>query len=125
MSTEKNILTVTSWKSHGELSWAAYRESYKKAADALVLKLLRSDGDYVFDLHLRFGIIYPVMFLYRHYIEIEFKELIALVGMTTLVDTKQRYGHDLKALWAKVLEPVEAVRGKDAGRNSRAHSKEL
>jgi hypothetical protein len=113
MSTRKHIFTVTSWNVTGELSWSAYREGYKKAADALVLKLLDSDCDYIADLHIRFGMIYPIMFLYRHYIEIEFKDLIALAGMTSLVDIKKMSGHDLRKLWSKVLECVEAVQGKD------------
>ena len=36
--------------------------------------------------------------------------------MTTLVDTKNTLRHDLKALWLKVLECVEAVQGVDARR---------
>jgi hypothetical protein len=114
MSAEKNVFTVTPWKLCGELSWEAYREGYRKAADTLALNLVNSGGNYISDLHMRFGMIYPIMFLYRHYIEIEFKQLLALIGMTTLVDTKKKYGHDLRALWSKVLECVEAVQGKDA-----------
>jgi hypothetical protein len=78
MSTEKHMFTVTSWNRLGELSRTQYREGYKKAADTLTLKVLCSDGDYMTDLHLRFGMIYPIMFLYRHYIEIELKDLLAL-----------------------------------------------
>ncbi len=62
MSTRKHIFTVTSWNVTGELSRSAYREGYKKAADALVLKLLDSDGDYIADLRIRFGMIYPIIF---------------------------------------------------------------
>ena len=113
MSTRKHIFRVDSWNATGELSRSAYRDGYRKAADALVLKLLDSHGDYIADLHMRFGMIYPIMFLYRHYIEIEFKDLIALAGMTSLVDIKKMSGHGLKKLWSKVLECVEAVQGKD------------
>jgi hypothetical protein len=113
MSTRKHIFPVTSWNATGELSWLAYRDGYRKAAEALVLKLLDSDGDKNGDWYMRFCMVYPIMFLYRHYIEIEFKDLIALAGMTTLVDMKKMSGHGLKKLWSKVLECVEAVQGKD------------
>jgi hypothetical protein len=113
MSTGKHIFTVTSWNETGELSRSAYRAGYKKAADVLVLKLLSSDTDYIADLHMRFGMIYPIMFLYRHYVEIEFKDLIILAGMTSVVEANKICGHDLHALWSKVLVCAEEVQGED------------
>ena len=107
------MFTVTSWNRLGELSRTQYREGYKKAADTLTLKVLCSDGDYMTDLHLRFGMIYPIMFLYRHYIEIELKDLLALAGMMSFVDARKISGHGLMPLWAKVLKCVEEVQGTD------------
>src|ERR1700674_5287427 len=98
MTTRRHMFRVTSWNSTGELSRSEYRAGYRKAADALVLNLLNSDGDYITDLHIRFGMIYPIMFLYRHYIEIEFKDLLALAAITSLVDAEKLSGHDLRAL---------------------------
>jgi hypothetical protein len=89
MNTEKNIFTITSWNVTGELNWAEYRRGYKRAADALSRGLLESDGDYISDIHLRFGMIYPIMFLYRHYLEVEFRDLLAMAALTDLVDTKK------------------------------------
>jgi hypothetical protein len=116
MSTEtrKHVLSVMPWNIGGELTWLAYRRGYREAADALVLRLLDSDAGYIADIHLRFGMVYPIMFLYLHYIELEFKDLIAIIGMTDLIDTKKKLGHNLTALWLKVLECVEAVQGDDA-----------
>jgi hypothetical protein len=118
MSTErkKHILPVLPWNKGAELTWFEYRSGYKRAADALVLNVLNDDETIIDEFHLRFGMVYPIMFLYRHYIEIEFKDLIAIRGFTNPVDTKKNFKHDLKTLWLKVLECVEVVRGVDARR---------
>ena len=114
MSTTKNIFSVLPWNIAGELTWSEYREGYRKAADTLVSTLLDSDRGFLADIGARFGMVYPIMFLYRHYTEIAFKELLALCGMTSLVSGTNISGHDLRALWSKVLECVEAVQGADA-----------
>src|SRR5437867_84859 len=75
----------------------AYAEGYKQAADIITAevtgteeKFLKSTRDYV---------VYPVVFLYRHYVELRLKEII-LIGRK-LYDMSQGLPkhHKIEELW--------------------------
>ena len=113
MPSANNKLSVYSWKTHGEGSWFAYKQGYRTAINTLILKVINSKGTYIENLHNNCGLVYPITFLCRHYIEIELKQVIALADMMHLADAKKKFGHKLKLLWADVLKCVESVQGED------------
>jgi hypothetical protein len=112
MPSANNELPVYSWKTHGELSLVAYKQGYRTAINTLMLKVIDNKGTYIENLHNN-CLVYPITFLCRHYIEIELKQVIALADMMHLADTKKKFGHKLKMLWADVLKCVESVQGED------------
>jgi hypothetical protein len=69
-------------------------EGYKEAADILVCQAI--DQNIVID-----RLIYPIVFLYRHYLETRFKEIIK-EGNNYLDDPINNWGHSLADLWNKV-----------------------
>jgi hypothetical protein len=77
MSHTQQHIKISSWKHLGEGSRFEYRQGYKKAADLLADAITANVSDF----HFTFGMIFPALFLYRHYIELEFKDLLALGQM--------------------------------------------
>lgn len=83
--------------------WHAYVAGYKEAADRLIAGI--SEG-----LHGQDMLVFPILFLYRHYLEVSIKELIRefhpLLGITPPVKPKPNerssaaQGHDLNGLWS-------------------------
>jgi hypothetical protein len=57
MANGKNELSVYSWKTHGELSWAAYKNGYLKAVNTLMQKVIDDEGTYIENLHNNFGLV--------------------------------------------------------------------
>ena len=53
-------------------------------------------------------LIYPIMYLYRHYLELVFKALVLLDGQLRGQPPVMPKGHDLERLWAE-CRPVLAV----------------
>jgi len=84
-------------------SWSLYAEGFKRAADQLVEDLLEARA-FAPDL-----LIHPVLFLYRHYLELRLKELIIvsgkLLGETYAVPPQ----HELMTLWVEVRPRLERV----------------
>jgi hypothetical protein len=80
----------TSWQ------WYAYAKGYKLAADLAVehVAKTRQDQDIV---------IYPVVFLYRHYVELMFKSLIYDLGTLLRRPVKVPEHHDLHKIWQRCL----------------------
>jgi hypothetical protein len=85
-----------------------YRVGYRKAADALVLRMLHEELPEIE----RAGLIYPIMFLYRHCIEITLKDLLELGSITKIMKENETLGHDLMKIWSNSLALTEAVQGK-------------
>jgi hypothetical protein len=111
-TSKRNLrIAVTSWNYSGELSRQAYREGYWEAANTLVEHLervpLKSEG------WTRIGLIYPVMYLYQHYVEITIKDAVALAESFTWVGTARpkRLGHSLLDLWRELLANVKMLQG--------------
>lgn len=75
-------------------------EGFKEAADRIVLSLEESNHDRYADKYL-----FPVGFLYRHYLELSMKEIVRLgVSLQILEEPEVRKilkSHDLLALWGQ------------------------
>lgn len=66
-------------------------DGYKEAADVLVEKAMA-------DRFLRHGLIYPILFCYRHFIELSLKYVISEYGHLTAEPPNSK-DHDLEVLW--------------------------
>jgi hypothetical protein len=106
-----------------------YREGFFHAADNLVLDLLEEQGLRQVDSERRFGgLKFPILFCYRHYIEVSLKALIALLrplsglpGKTTRAARMENpkgiarspaptdLGHELMPLWNEFKRQAAAV----------------
>jgi hypothetical protein len=122
MSDEKNPLNleinVPRWPEHGDKlfvpgegsasafigrrNFNVYAIGYKEAADALVKTVLERKG--WADLK-----VYPIAFLYRHYLELRLKELLVSGGRVVYDESKLKHIHDLKQLWSPVKTILESV----------------
>jgi len=91
-------------------NWWEYINGYKKAGDALL-----SSSNVLGNGRKEYELVYPMVFLYRHYIELQLKEII--LNARNFLDINEKFpkGHDIKELWAmcmgllreidKVLDP--------------------
>lgn len=90
----------SSWRHNAfiEADWGMYAMSYKSAADLLVKQSMEYGVD---------ALVYSVMFLYRHYLEIRIKDVI--IALTAYLDKPYNapYGHDLKVLWSQLRKLME------------------
>ncbi|MBD1567508.1 hypothetical protein [Vibrio sp. S12_S33] len=98
-------LNFQSDMSHG------YIYGYKKAADALVKKIIKnhSEIDYL---------VYPIVFLYRHHIELQLKNIIELNIQLHDSNDKVTPTHKIKDLWPQ-------VKGYYRKLNNRSNQKEI
>lgn len=81
----------------GAGNWDAYSEAFKLGAETLV----GHTGDSRMHLDL---LVFPVVYLYRQYIELRLKQLI---GVTCGLSPKDRRTHDLTRLWRHVRPELE------------------
>ncbi len=79
-------------------NWSLIAEGYKNAADKLVESVIVRTA-------LPDEMLYPVLFLYRHYFELRLKEVISLRNRICIDNTVDEFGHNLDHLWGKV-KPV-------------------
>lgn len=94
--------------------WHAYATGYKEAADRLIKSI--NEGQHGQDY-----LVFPIFFLYRHYLEVSTKELIKkcqpLLGITPPAGRQKKkkeqilaaQGHDLEGLWAYLKELVPGI----------------
>ena len=74
--------------------WDSYATGYKEAADAIMERII-ADPAWI-DTYL-----YPVMFLYRHYLELRMKEIIGKCSGEVV------YSHSLETLLQKLLPHIK------------------
>lgn len=97
--------------------WSTYATGYKKAADLVVDQVKNGIGYQDF-------LVYPVMFLYRQYLELSIKNLIfmswRLLNITSDDDLR---AHDIKRYWSKCnallqqISPGDSIQAlRDVGR---------
>ena len=84
-----------------------FATGYKEAADQLINYMCKSASS-------RDTLVFPIIFLYRHYLELRFKDII-VIG-TKLLDKNEKYpdGHKLKDLWPRAKGIARQV-WKDSG----------
>ena len=85
------------WYSNGN-NWSLIATGYRHAADKLVDMVIERQA-------LADEMLYPVCFLYRHFVELALKEIIGLGNLRQLGDWRTEEGHNLSDLWKKT-EPV-------------------
>jgi hypothetical protein len=111
MASGDDEFPVYAWKTHGEGSWSSYKGGYLHAIDILISQLANNELAYL-DKIRYYHLVYPIMFLSRHYIELELKQVIALGSMMDFADEKKKFKHKLTLLWAEVLGCVENFMGR-------------
>lgn len=97
--------------------WSTYAIGYKKAADIVVDQVKNGSGYQDF-------LLYPVMFLYRHYLELAIKNLIFMSWNLLHIEPDDDLGgHDLKRYWSKCdallqqISPGDSIQAlRDVGR---------
>ena len=88
-----------------------YVEGYKRSADYLV--------DQAAHLGQQEYLVYPTMFLYRHYLEVELKHLLGLLQDYLHEPYHVPCEHDLLMLWGRVEPLLLGYWDKDASRKTR------
>ncbi|MGB2842918.1 MAG: hypothetical protein WBC40_10690 [Halobacteriota archaeon] len=84
------------------LSWYLYPDGYKCAADLLV--------EHIMSTHLNHDtFVYPIVFLYRQYIELTLKRLIRDGNELLNISEKLPQGHKINDLWKKCRAILEKV----------------
>ncbi|AXT63242.1 hypothetical protein D1816_23800 [Aquimarina sp. AD10] len=91
-------INKTEWENHSLIhntidKWLFYAEGYKIASELIEKELIKTLKD-------RDSLIYPLMYLNRHYLELKLKEII--VEGNYILDNKHfmpKGGHDLMTLW--------------------------
>lgn len=86
---------------------ARYAVAYKSAADVLVKSAVK--GDVYLDLA-----VYPVVFLYRQYIELSLKDLIVTINRINCACAAFPNTHKLDVLWGVVRNGLVDVYGSEA-----------
>jgi hypothetical protein len=81
-------------------NWIVYADGYKQAADNLVKKLLE-------DRHSQDFLVYPVVFLYRHYIELCLKHIILLGNRLLKNEFLLPNHHRIDHLWRDARRILE------------------
>ena len=89
-----------------------YAAGYKQAADLLVKYVLEKHID-------QDTLVYPIVFLYRHYIELQLKEIISL-GKGLDLDIKVEKDHELKSLWLESRQIIAEVWPEDSNNDIKA-----
>ena len=92
------------------INWDVYCSGYWQAADVLVDHFLQKHDNYSAEYESK---AFPIIFLYRHYLELRLKELFIAYGRL-LGDSVDIPGHGLVSLWKEIRdranrEPSEHV----------------
>lgn len=81
----------------------AYINGYKSAADALITTVLSNERPIIDHL------VYPIVFLYRHYLELRLKELNQEASKLLGKPWRANPIHDLNRLWVSVRPDLEEI----------------
>jgi hypothetical protein len=87
--------------------WPGYIEGFRRAARYLVLQVDKTGRDQDF-------LVFPILFLYRHHLELQLKRLISRGHWLLGVDQPVLLGHDLRRLWTVCRAVLEEVLPGDA-----------
>jgi hypothetical protein len=84
----------------GKDSGHFYIEGYRLAAEFLIERIADTGFDQDF-------LVYPICFLYRHYVELSLKDIIGTGQELVDEDSAPPGGHELRRLWAKARIHIE------------------
>jgi len=89
------------------INWGKHVIEYKEAADILFQHVA---GKRMYNF-----LVYPILFLYRHYIELQIKEII--INARLYLGIKERFprGHDIGNLWGICKEAVQTIDSVEPG----------
>ena len=90
-------------------AWPGYIEGFRRAARYLVLQVDKTGRDQDF-------LVFPILFLYRHHLELQLKRLISRGRWLAGVDQPVLWGHDLRRLWQACRAVLEEISPGDATR---------
>ena len=94
-----------------DLSWYLYPDGYKHAADLLVEHLMSTNlNKRQID-----SLVYPIVFLYRQYIELILKRLIRDGNKLLNISEKLPQGHKINNLWKNCRVILEKVWSNESG----------
>ena len=79
------------------IHWSIYSAAYKMAADRLVNSLAKDRHEIDF-------LIFPILYLYRHYLELALKGIIRDGESLLEVQNKPPAGHGLDKLWVRAAQ---------------------
>lgn len=106
------------WWMNACLNWyndptELYIVGYKEAADSLVDSIANRKGS-------ADSLIFPIVFLYRHYVEIRLKSLLHDGSRLLDRDYKQKSEHQLSKLWPKVRSILDELWPNEEGEDLKA-----
>lgn len=83
------------------LNWDIHITGYKEAGDLLLQNCLEGGRQHV--------LVYPILFLYRHYIELQLKEIV--INGRLYLEERRRFprGHNINMLWEECRRVVQEI----------------
>jgi hypothetical protein len=101
---------LNAYISHWNKDFHTYAKGYKDAADFLVQGIINEPRTFNFQIN---ELVFPVVFLYTHYIELRLKDIILLSNRLNkksprLPDALQK-GHEIDKLWSHAKPLIKAV----------------
>jgi len=88
----------------------AHQEGFRRATEILLEYFLEDIESAAND---RDTVVLPILFLFRHYLEIRFKEIITTGNQLLGSSSKLPSGHKLRSLWLKCLTVCEEIYGSE------------
>ena len=92
------------WTGVGDFHAAGYRQ----ATEVLLRRFLADPDGTASE---RDSLVLPILFLFRHYLELRFKDIIVYGQVLSGQPARWRHGHDLESLWTEVQELCKTVYG--------------
>lgn len=98
--TMSKLVVDASWHYNAFVKpdWILYIEGYRKAADYLVDRSVNEGF-----------LVYPIIFLYRHYLELQLKDLLQQLYRYHNLSYELCRTHDLTQLWNRVRPLMEEI----------------
>ena len=87
-----------------------YQGGFKRGAELWLQHFIRDIDAAALD---RDRLVLPILFLFRHYLELRFKEIIMYGGRILGEDSNWPFGHDLADLWQRCRNVCERIYGSD------------
>ena len=83
--------------------WDKYAMSYKLAAETIADRITHDNSNIDY-------LVYPLIFLYRHYFELRIKEILFTSQDYSDIKIDMPFHHDLLKAWEKCLEKIKEIR---------------